>query len=62
MAKVMAPDEKLLKLTVMYCYFFLNVTFNNLFDLNLLNVANGYILKCERATKFENGGEYLFFL
>ena len=36
---------------------FLNVTFNDPFVLNSLNVANLYIFKCERATKVENGGE-----
>ena len=34
-------------------YFFLNVTFNNPFVLNALNVANRYIFKCERASKVE---------
>jgi len=52
----MAP----LKLTVMYRDFFKNVTFNDPFVLNLLNVANRYLFKIER--KVENGGEYLAFL
>ena len=59
--QVMAPDQKLLKLTVMYHYFFLNVTFNNLFVLNTWNVANRYIFKCKRAAKGENGGENMVF-
>ena len=40
----------------MYRYFKKNVTFNNPFVLNLLNVENCYIFKCERAAKVENGG------
>ena len=58
----MAPDKKSLKLTVMYHYLKKkNVTFNNPFVLNWLNVANRYIFKCERAAKAEYGGEYLVF-
>ena len=45
----------------MYCYFLKNVTFNEPFVLNLLNVANRYIFKSERAAKVENGEEYLVF-
>ena len=46
----------------MYCYFKKNVTFNDPFVLNSLNVVNRYIFKCERAAKVENGGEYLVIL
>jgi len=45
----------------MYRYFFKNIIFNDLFVLNLLNVANRYIFKSERAAKVENGEEYLVF-
>jgi len=37
----------------MYRYFWKNVTFNDLFVLNSLNVANCYIFKCQ---KVKNGG------
>ena len=45
----------------MYRFFFKNIIFNDLFVLNLLNVASRYIFKCERAAKVENGEEYLVF-
>jgi len=57
----MAPDYKPLKLMVIYPYFKKNFTYNDPFVLNLLNVANRYIFKCERAAKVENGGNTCFF-
>ena len=41
--------------------FLKNVTFNDPFVLNSLNVPNSYIFKCKRASKVENGGENLVF-
>ena len=40
---------------------FLKVTFNDLFFLNLLNVANCYI-KCQSDKKVKNGGRIPGFL
>ena len=42
--------------------FLKNVTFNDTFVLNSLNVANLYIFKCERAAKVEKGGRKPGFL
>ena len=37
--------------------FFKNFTFNDPFILNLLNVANLYIFKCQSVIKVKNGGK-----
>ena len=46
----------------MYRYFLKNVTFNDPFVLNLLNVANCYIFKCQSVIKVKNGGRMPSFL
>jgi len=53
---VMAPRFKPFKLMRMYTLLLKNITFNNPFVLNLLNVANFYIFNCERAANVENDG------
>ena len=61
-ANVMAQRLKMLSLRECSVTFVLNVTFNDLFDFKVLNVASRYIFKCQSDIKVKNGGEYLVFL
>jgi len=53
--KATAPRLKTVKINGNVALLKKNVSFNNLFVLNSLNVANGYIFKCQNVIKVKKG-------